>query len=121
MPKYKVLRPLDAGSESFAIGAIRELSRSDAAHLVRLNCLEEVVDTEAEAGQAGEGADGGEKQDSDLRNNAEDALDNKAEPTSLEASQAEAGTDAGEGGEKQEGEPLNKAEPVSPKNKKAGA
>ncbi|QEN86884.1 hypothetical protein FZC33_11335 [Labrys sp. KNU-23] len=87
MPKYKVLRPLDAGSESFAIGAIRELSTADAAHLVRLNCLEEVAETEAEAGEAG---DGGGKQE-------------------------------GEGLNKAEIDPDNKAEAAAPKNKKAGA
>lgn len=84
MPKYRVLRPLDAGSESFAIGDIRELSKVDAAHLVRLNCLEEVAETETVTDEAGGGG-------------------------------------GGEGRGKQEGDPLNKAEPASPKNKKAGA
>ncbi|MFT4129958.1 hypothetical protein [Labrys sp. (in: a-proteobacteria)] len=91
MPKYKVLRPLDAGSESFAIGAIRELSKLDAAHLVRLNCLEEVIETEA--GGAGDGGDGGEG----------------------------GGKQEGEGLNKAETDPDNKAEPSAPKNKKAGA
>ena len=81
MPKYKVLRPLDGGTVVYEVGAERELSRSDAAQLVKLRCLEEI---EEEAVSPPDG-----KQEEPPKNKAEPASANKADETDTKTKKSE--------------------------------